>query len=876
MRFLREQTARQMNLFIWLAVATLTFAFFAFLGRAIEAPDWDERVRGVSYSPYGRAQSPIRDIHPSKEDIRRDLALLAEKTKTLRTYGARQAQDSVIAVAQEMGFRVTAGAWISGDAHADRAEVDRLIAQAQTHDVIERVIVGNEALLRNEVDVDYLAELLRYVRANVSVPVSTAEPWHIWVKYPQLAEEVDFLAAHMLPYWEGVTLESSVAYVEDKFDRLRETHPGKHIVAAEVGWPREGRIRKGAVPSAANASGFLREFLALAHRDSLDYFIIEAFDQPWKASLEGGVGAYWGLFDANRVQQVEFTGAVSLLKNWSILALLTIITAAPVLWFLFWRLGQLDVVGRVVLALIIHVLAFALIWILHKHNQLYWSASLAGALAILLPAILLLLGTLVVESVEFVESLWRAPLRALEPHARRRRTRNEPRVSIHVATYNEPPEMVIETLNAMARLDYANFEVILIDNNTTDPAVWRPVEDHCSALGEKFRFFHFDQLDGFKAGALNFALGETDPTVEIIAVVDSDYQVKSDWLSALIPEFEDPKIAIVQAPQDYRDQGESLFKRICYWEYAGFFHIGMVQRNERNAIIQHGTMTMVRKSVLEDVGAWGEWCICEDAELGLRVFEAGYEAAYTAESYGRGVMPDAFDAYRKQRFRWAYGAMQIMKRHWSELFAFRKTSLTGAQRYSFVAGWMGWFADGLNLIFTGMSILWTIGLLLWPSVIDYPLSIYLTLTLSFFAFKVVKSTVLYPFRVRTSVLDTLGAVVGGLALSYTVGKAVWYGVFTTKMPFYRTPKCDGKAPIAHAIKSTLQEGFIALALILAGAGVAIARGDLEPESWLWSGLLWLQSIPYLTAVGLSLMSAMEDRPVAPISETAATAPAIAS
>ena len=71
--------------------------------------------------------------------------------------------------------------------------------------------------------------------------------------------------------------------------------------------------------------------------------------------------------------------------------------------------------------------------------------------------------------------------------------------------------MLIETLDALARLDYPNFEVLVIDNNTQDEAVWRPVEAHCARLGARFRFFHVDPLAGFKAGALNFALRQTAP-----------------------------------------------------------------------------------------------------------------------------------------------------------------------------------------------------------------------------------------------------------------------------------------------------------------------------------------------------------------------------
>ena len=174
--------------------------------------------------------------------------------------------------------------------------------------------------------------------------------------------------------------------------------------------------------------------------------------------------------------------------------------------------------------------------------------------------------------------------------------RDLPKVSIHLAICNEPPEMVIQTLDSLAALDYDNFEVLVIDNNTKDPHIWQPVAEHCARLGPKFRFFPLGKWQGFKAGALNFALRETAPDAEIIGVIDSDYMVGPTGC-AHGPVFADPKVGFVQSPQDYRDNDGSLFKRMMNWEYAGFFH-RHGHRNERNAIIQHGTMTLVRKAAL--------------------------------------------------------------------------------------------------------------------------------------------------------------------------------------------------------------------------------------------------------------------------------------
>ena len=220
--------------------------------------------------------------------------------------------------------------------------------------------------------------------------------------------------------------------------------------------------------------------------------------------------------------------------------------------------------------------------------------------------------------------------------------------------------------------------------------MWRPVQDYCAQLGERFRFFHFDVMKGFKAGALNYVLSQTAPDARIIGVIDSDYIVRPDWLKALVPYFDDGKISYVQAPQDHRDWQGDRFKEMLNWEYAGFFDIGMCLRNEYDAIIQHGTMTLVRRDLMEELGGWATWCITEDTELGLRLMEKGYGAMYSRERFGHGLTPDHFAGYKKQRFRWAYGAMQIMKAHAGKMLsATRPSSPSGRSTISSPAGCRG-------------------------------------------------------------------------------------------------------------------------------------------------------------------------------------------
>ena len=166
-----------------------------------------------------------------------------------------------------------------------------------------------------------------------------------------------------------------------------------------------------------------------------------------------------------------------------------------------------------------------------------------------------------------------------------------PKVSIHIPAYFEPVEMLKQTLDAVSRLDYPNFECVCIINNTPDPEFWRPIQDHCRQLGERFKFINAEKVQGFKAGALRIAMERTAADAEIIGIIDADYVVHPDWLKDLVPAFADPRVGLVQAPQEHRDGDRSLMHYIMNGEYAGFFDIGMVQRNEFNAIID-------RKSVV--------------------------------------------------------------------------------------------------------------------------------------------------------------------------------------------------------------------------------------------------------------------------------------
>lgn len=855
-------SAFRLNLLIAFGFGLATFLLWGWGNRPTTEPPWPAQVAGMSFSPLHLDNDPVEGKYPSEEQIDADLALLKGQVRAIRTYGLGGPLSEIPRLAARHGMQVTLGAWLTENLEENERELQRLVRVVKANRNVVQVIVGNETILRGELSVMQLGSYLDRMRKTLKIPVSTGEPWNVWLANPELALHVDFIAAHFLPYWEGVALKAALDHLDAAFEMLQEAFPKQRLIMAEVGWPSNGRTRRAAVASPANQAIFLRNYLVRAEQHKYEYFLMEAFDQPWKSESEGTVGAYWGVFDVHRNQKFSFTEPVLRIPQWRLLAGLSVGLGLAAALILFTDSSSLRRRGRSFLALLAHGIAATLVWVIYDYSHQYQSLLTISVGICLLLGFLGICFVLLTEAHELAEASWTRkrrrffagmPERVLPPG------RTLPKVSIHVPAYNEPAAMMIDTLNALAALDYPDFEVLVIDNNTKDPAVWQPVEAHCATLGERFRFFHVSPLAGFKAGALNYAIRQSAPDAEVIVVIDSDYQVSSRWLRDLVPYFDNPVIGFIQAPQDYRDADESLFKQMCYAEYKGFFHIGMVTRNDRNAIIEHGTMTMVRASVLNEVGGWAEWCITEDAELGMRIFEAGYEGGYVEQSYGRGLMPDTFIDYKKQRYRWAYGSVQIMRRHLRTLLGRGDRRLTRGQRYHFVAGWLPWLADGLNLFYTCGALLWSALIILDPKHTDPPLAVFTIPPLALFCFKVLKLIYLYRTRVGASRWETFGAAWAGLALSHTIAKAVVAGTWTQNLPFIRTPKCENRPRLVQAVVSAAEETVLALLLVGAALAVLWLQGGDLPGARLWAAALLVQSLPYLAALGMGMINVFPAR-----------------
>ena len=830
-----------------IAAAVAASAWFAFFDHS-HAPNLSGGVASLSYnfvSPQEQEKlgSDTADV---LRQVDSDLSILSGMTRTIRLYASSGVFSQVPPLARSRGFSIIAGMWISGDEASDRAEMKAAINLVNRNPNVRSLVVGNETILRKDMTVPDLIQVLRQTRRQVRVPVSTGETWDVWLAHPELAAEVDFIAAHVLPYWEGVAAKDAVAHAMARYADLRAAFPGKRIVIAEFGWPSQGYNNKAADAAPALQASVIGDFIAEANRRGIAYNVIEAIDQPWKGT-EGSVGAYWGMLDADRQPKFTIEGGAGNDRY------LTRAILAVVLGFAISALAS-TLTGR--RATFAHGLAVAaagqslavgvsMALLYPFENYLNGGSAIAWTIGIVLMVPLTAMTLIKIHEVAEI-TLGRTPARLLRGPAVAPAEYRLPKVSIHVPAYREDPDMLKATMDSLAALDYPDYEVLVIVNNTPEEHFWRPIAAHCERLGSRFKFVHLPKVDGFKAGALNAAMAQTAPDAAVLALVDADYIVTPDWLKDLVPAFADPHVAIVQAPQDHRDGKASMFKAVMNSEYAGFFDIGMVQRNEDDAIIAHGTMLLVRRQAFDAVGGWATDTITEDTELGLRLYRDGWTAVYTARRYGFGLLPDSFIAFKTQRERWAYGAVQIIRKHWRAMLPGAR-ELTPAQKFHFVTGWSLWLSDSFGVVAAYLNLLW-VPMILFVGVL-IPTVPFTVPILAMFAVNVLHCGLLYGIRVKLPPRQILGAALAAMSLQMTVARGVGKGFGRVSLPFLRTDKGGVAAVVKRSRKARpARIEAITGSALLAGAGALFATNTTEMvEINVFAATLVVQSLPFLCA-----------------------------
>jgi exo-beta-1,3-glucanase (GH17 family)/cellulose synthase/poly-beta-1,6-N-acetylglucosamine synthase-like glycosyltransferase len=838
---------------VLLFVTAAHAALWGVFQETAQAPDFTGTLPSVSYDPHVGTGHPDADTVATPEQIRADMKKLATITRAIRLYSSTGGVEMVPPIAAQFGLKVTLGVWIGKDSDRNEREIDSAINLARRNSNVIGVVVGNETILTGVQKVDELIEKIKKVKKSVNVPVTTGDVWNTWRDNPELASNVDFIAAHILPYWENFSDAQAVDQAIYLYGLLREKFPGKRIVIAEFGWPSAGYNLLNADPGPFQQATVLRNFVTRAEAIGMEYNIVEAIDQPWKF-FEGGVGPYWGILNADREPKFSWTGPIVNENYWklaTIALLVGILFSLPIL-----RLQEPTVLQALMLSTAANGVGawFSNVFSFWTAHYFVFGSAFALTLGLILLVPLVLIAMARIEEIAAV-AFGSPPRRlivkgaALAP-ATIGADITFPKVSIHVPAYFEPVEMLKQTLDAVSRLDYPNFECVVIINNTPDPAFWQPIQDHCRALGERFKFINAEKVQGFKAGALRIAMDRTAVDAEIIGIIDADYVVDPDWLKDLVPVFADPNVGLVQAPQDHRDGDRSLMHYMMNGEYAGFFDIGMVQRNEENAIIVHGTMCLIRRAAMDMAGGWAGDTICEDTDLGLALIEHGWLTHYTNHRYGRGLLPDTYEAFKKQRHRWAYGGFQIVKKHWRR-FLPGASRLSPDQKREFSLGWLNWLgAESIGVLVAILNLIWVpivafADIAIPDKILTLPIIAAFLVSLGHFV-------VMYRLRVPVKTGQMLGAMIAAMSVQWTVSRAVANGLITEHLPFARTSK-GGLSRMSIEFQA-FWEAVIGVLLLL-GAGVLIVTNNAKQirEIYIFAGVLVLESLPFLSAVAIAIL-----------------------
>lgn len=368
-----------MKLFSWLTLVILLNVIFNWATNLPQNVGDDVpagKLSSLSFAPFREGHDPMLEVFPDAKQLEEDLALMGKVTHNIRTYASAEGTMPLIPdLARKYGLTMLQGGWLGSykaDTEIETAklkvknelEMTALIRSANEHpDVVKRVIVGNEVLLRGDLEPEELIEYIRKVKQAVKQPVSYADVWSEYMKHPQLIKEVDFITIHILPYWEDepISVKDAPAHIERIYKQVQQEAKSmgadKPILIGESGWPSGGKQRGWAIPSVVNEAQFIRDFIKVANANGFDYNIVEAFNQPWKAAFEGIIGAKWGLYDSSRQQVFPLTGKVVENPSWCKSLVVSSILFFTIVMIFRKRLAQLDNVRLVSFLAITQILA---------------------------------------------------------------------------------------------------------------------------------------------------------------------------------------------------------------------------------------------------------------------------------------------------------------------------------------------------------------------------------------------------------------------------------------------------------------------------------------------------------------------------------------
>jgi len=256
---------------------------------------FESGIHGFCFSLYEEGQKP-GDIIPA-EQIRKRMQILKPHTRAIRSFSCTEGNELIPQIAKELGLKTFVGAWLGSDNEKNLEEIDGLIRLAK-NGFVDIAAIGNEVLYRKDLNEDQLLRYIEQVKKQIpEVPVGYVDAYYEFANRPSLIENCDLILCNFYPYWEGTEFKHSLQHLRHMYSMVVDAAKGKRIVVAETGWPSDGQPLGGAVPSAENALKYFINTNLWAKEENIELFYFSSFDESWKVSAEGSVGAYWGIWD---------------------------------------------------------------------------------------------------------------------------------------------------------------------------------------------------------------------------------------------------------------------------------------------------------------------------------------------------------------------------------------------------------------------------------------------------------------------------------------------------------------------------------------------------------------------------------------------------
>jgi cellulose synthase/poly-beta-1,6-N-acetylglucosamine synthase-like glycosyltransferase/exo-beta-1,3-glucanase (GH17 family) len=632
----------------------------------------------TSYSPY---KDDINE-YATPEEIEKDLILIHRYTSCVRIYTTKNGLDVVPEIAERLNMTVILGTWIDKVSLSEnKKEIDRAILLSNTHANIRMIVVGNEinSFNWNKVDKITYISYLKYIKSKTSTPLAITVLGDSVESEFGVYDYVDIVGLHIFPYWSGVNdtrdePDFAVRRVEAARHFIQDTLKlqGKQVMVLEYGQPWVGLNMGKNISSLAAQRTYINAVSTQLHNAGIFANYYELVSEKRIGDSDGYVYRLWGVLTHSgenivRVQRIMFA---------------YVVFGVLILFFLtLYRMKKRTIRFSASAALQVLSVYMAFGYMIYTIRSIFGGDYWLYQFICLVP-----IGAFCIVCIKTIFELSPVAQSApTTPEPGLHESEHSQKVAIIIPSKVEDLGIVQKTLESCLKQTYANIEILFVNNGQQEDSYRRDVE-HLSASyrDPRIRYVYFENTKKNKSSALNHAVRLVSPDAAYILFVDADYVLIPEAVEKGLAYFSDTRIRCVQFPQAYQS-GVGFIGEMARLEQDCVAHFFQPLRNKTNSVIVNGTLCFFRRTVFEGY-SWDEDTVCEDAMLGAELQLRNEKVLYVEEVIGKGVAPRNMRELLIQRFRWAAGASQVLKR----LLFSRDAYANAPVLLQYILGWLPW------------------------------------------------------------------------------------------------------------------------------------------------------------------------------------------